>query len=176
MEELFIKTLSLGALIISVFILSFFISFINRSDKAYAKFFKSYGIQTIFIFSFIATLGSLVMSIFFELPPCELCWYQRMFMYPIVIISGFAWYKKDYKNGAMYSIMMAVIGLLFSLYHYLLQISDTLKNSEAFCSPNSAIDCSVPDFVEFGFVTTPYIALTAFILIIISAFYASKRS
>jgi disulfide bond formation protein DsbB len=175
MEEIFIKILSLGALLISVLIISFLISFIFRSSSSYTKFLKKYGLQIIFIFSLVATLGSLALSVVFEQPPCDLCWYQRMFMYPIVFISGFAWYKKDFKNGAIYSIMLAVIGALVALYNYLLQISDTLKSSSTFCSPGSATDCSIPEFVEFGFVTTPYISLVAFLLIIISAYYASRK-
>jgi len=175
MEEIFIKILSLGAIVISVVIISFVFSFITKSSGFYSTFLKKYGLHIVFIFSLIATLGSLLMSVLFELPACDLCWYQRMFMYPIVFISGFALYKKDYKNGAVYTLMMAVIGALFALYHYLIQVSGTLRNSTTFCSPTSAVDCSVPDFVNFGFVTTPYISLTAFVLIIISAYYAARK-
>lgn len=175
MEELSIKLMSIGALVISIFIISFLISFITKSTSFYSNLFKKYGIQFIFVFSLVATLGSLGLSFLFEMPPCDLCWYQRMFMYPIVFISGFAWYKKDFRNGAIYSMMMAIIGALIAMYHYLIQISDSLKSSAAFCSPTSVVDCSIPDFIEFGFVTTPYISLVFFVTIMIASFYVSRK-
>jgi len=174
-EDFFIKIISSGSVLITVFVLSFFFLFITKSADSYIKFFKKYGLYLIFAFSFIATSGSFLMSAFFELPPCVLCWYQRMFMYPIFFVSGFAIYKKDYKNGSLYSFMLATVGLFVALYHYLLQISESFKNSPLFCSPNSTIDCSVPEFVEYGFITTPFISLSIFVLIIISAYYASRH-
>ena len=176
MEIIFIKTFSLGAIIISVLILSFLISFITNSTNFYSDLLKRRGIHLIFVFSLVAMVGSLLMALFFDFPPCDLCWYQRMFMYPIVFISAFSLYKKDYKNGATYSLMLAIIGAFIALYHYLLQISDYLKNSLALCSPFSVADCSLPDFIEYGCVTTPYIYVMAFLLIIISAYYASRNN
>lgn len=174
MEQLFIKFLSLGSLVIAIFILSFFISLLLKASDFYSNFFKKYGLHVVFVFSLVATLGSLVLSEILELLPCDLCWYQRMFMYPLVFISGFAIYKKDYKNGAAYSIMLSVIGAVIAIYHYLLQVSDSFKYNQFFCEPGTVADCSIPEFIEFGFVTIPFISLTAFVLVIISSYYVKR--
>lgn len=175
MEEFFTKSLSLGALLISALIISYLLALAFKSSDFYSNFLKKFGLQVVFVFSLVATVGSLLMSIYFDFPPCDLCWYQRMFMYPIVFISGVAIFRKDFKGGSINTIIMAVIGSLIAIYHYVLQFSDSLSSNSAFCSPTS-IDCSIPDFVHFGFVTTPFISLVAFILIIISAFYAQRKS
>ena len=130
----------------------------------------------IFIFSLFATIGSLIMSVYFSFPPCDLCWYQRMFMYPIAFVSGLALFKKDFKNGSFYSLWLAIVGGLIALYHYILQFTDLLKDGGVICSPFSSVDCSIPDFIEFGFVTTPLISLSIFVFAIICAIYASKRN
>lgn len=174
MQGFFLEVISLGSLLISILILSFLFSLVFNTHGFYIKFLKKYGFQLIAIVSIFATLGSFALSVVWELPPCDLCWYQRIFMYPIAFISLLAIYKKDHKNSCAYSMLLASIGFVIAGYHYLIQISDSFKKSLEFCSPN-AVDCSIPDFVKFGFVTTPFISLVVFLLIIISAIYASKR-
>lgn len=158
----------------SVFILSYLLSFLFKSSDFYSNLLKRFGLQVIFVFSLIASLGSLLMSAYFTFLPCDLCWYQRMFMYPIVFISGLALYRKDQKGGAINSLVMAIVGALIALYHYLIQFVESLSKNSAFCSPAS-VDCSIPDFINFGFVTTPFISFVAFVLIIIASVNVIKR-
>jgi disulfide bond formation protein DsbB len=176
MEKFFITTLSLGSLFLTALIISFLLSLFTKQKTAYAKILKKHGLVSIFVLSLIATIGSLLMDYYFNFPPCDLCWYQRMFMYPVVFISGYALLKGDKKEGATYTILLSFVGMFIALYHYILQISDTLKANSAFCSPLGGGDCSIPDFVEFGFVTTPFISSVAFIFIIICAYYVRKQN
>lgn len=175
MEEFITKTLSLGALFLTILIISFLISLITKNSDFYSSILKKWGIQFIFILTLFSTIMSLVLTHAFDMIPCDLCWYQRIFMYPVVLISGFAWYKKDYRNGAIYSLLLSVFGFIFALYNYLLQVSEPLKNSDTFCSPDSLVDCSIPEFVHFGFVNFPYLSMVGFVLVIISSFYAARK-
>ncbi|KAF6544496.1 disulfide bond formation protein B, partial [Bacillus sp. EKM202B] len=63
--------------------------------------------------SFIATSSSLYLSEIMKYEPCTLCWYQRIFMYPLVIILGIAIINKDYKVST-YSLILSIIGISIS--------------------------------------------------------------
>lgn len=179
MEDLFIKMIAGGSVLIAVFILSFLLAIIFKSSSLYSKFLQNYGIWVIFWASLLSSIGSLILSMWLDLPPCDLCWYQRIFMYPIVFISGLAIFNKDYKNGSIYSMFLAIVGAIFAFYHFLLQRSEILSSNSAFCSLDdglsNSIDCSVPYFIEFGFVSIPFMSLVFFLLIIIASFYARRK-
>lgn len=70
--------------------------------------------------SLIATLGSLYFSEILKFIPCDLCWFQRIFMYPQVVLLGLAAIRKEY-GIARYSLALSIIGGAISLYHYALQ-------------------------------------------------------
>lgn len=109
-----------------------------------------------FLFALLATLGSLFLSEAGKFPPCSLCWYQRIFMFPQPIILGIALFKNDF-NAKIYSASLALIGLLIALYHVILQ-NTTLP---APCS-SDAVSCSLKQFEYFGFITIPVMSATAF--------------
>src|SRR3989338_8671049 len=67
----------------------------------------------------LATIGSLIFSEILKFPPCILCWYQRIFMYPLVIILAVGIWKKD-KNVHLYALPLSITGLIISIYHNLL--------------------------------------------------------
>lgn len=110
--------------------------------------------------SFIATAGSLYFSEVLRFIPCELCWYQRILMYPLVIILGVAVVKKDVKQ-ALYASIFSGIGIVVALYHYLLQKVPGLSAIDS-CG---IVPCSGQYINWLGFITIPFLALTAFILI-----------
>jgi disulfide bond formation protein DsbB len=179
MEDILVKFMATGTILIAVFMLSFFISFIFKSSRVYTKFLKKYGLWIIFLSSLGSMIGSLVLSMGLDLPPCDLCWYQRIFMYPIVFISGFALLKKDYRNGAIYSLLLALVGGVIALYHFLIQWSESLSSRDVVCGLNGGanhVDCSTPYFVEFSFVSIPFMSLTFFGFIIITSFYVYRRN
>lgn len=110
-----------------------------------------------------ATLGSLYLSEIAHLIPCKLCWYQRIAMYPVAIILPIAAWRRD--NGIrLYAAILAVIGLGIATWHRLMQAYPSLDSGA--CAAVGP-PCSAPYIKEFGFVTIPYMALSAFALILV---------
>lgn len=179
MEDLFIKAISLGTLFLALIILSFVFSILFKSAEFYKNIFKKHGLKLIFVISLVSAVMSLILSDVLDLPPCDLCWYQRIFMYPIAIISGWALLKKDYISGVAYSRLMAIIGLILAIYHVVLERSSALQENNFVCGPGGGsdeyVDCAVPYFVEFGFVSIPFMSLIAFLLILLISIYANKN-
>ncbi|OAH59479.1 MULTISPECIES: disulfide oxidoreductase [Bacillaceae] len=115
--------------------------------------------------SFTAMLGSLYFSEIVEYEPCELCWYQRILMYPLVLLLGLAVVKKDIK-AAMYSLLMSGIGGLISLYHYGIQKVTFLTDTAPACG---RVPCTGMYINWLGFITIPFLAFTAFTIIFIAS-------
>ncbi|MDZ5610621.1 disulfide oxidoreductase, partial [Bacillus pseudomycoides] len=82
--------------------------------------------------SLIATLGSLYLSEIMKYEPCTLCWYQRILMYPLVLLLGTAIIRKDYRIG-IYSLVLAIIGACIAAYHYSLQKIPFLSENGTLC-------------------------------------------
>ncbi|GAB2699546.1 disulfide oxidoreductase [Paenibacillus thermoaerophilus] len=116
-----------------------------------------------FLVALVATMGSLYFSEVRHYIPCSLCWYQRIFMYPLTILFGVAAVRKD-RGVIYYGFPLAAIGGSISLYHVLLQKLDWMKSNMPACG---LIPCDTDYINWFGFVTIPVLALTAFILILI---------
>lgn len=110
-----------------------------------------------------ATLGSLYLSEIVHLIPCRLCWFQRIAMYPIALILLMAAVRKDSK-ARLYATTLAVIGAGIAVWHRLIQAYPSLDSGA--CAA-SGPPCSAPYIKEFGFVTIPYMALSAFLLILV---------
>ncbi len=111
----------------------------------------------------IATLGSLYFSEIRGYIPCELCWYQRILMYPLTVILGMALFFAEW-NVRKYGIALAVIGAAIALHHYLLQ---KIPGYGGFMPCTKGIPCN-KDYIDWlGFITIPFLALTAFVFIIV---------
>lgn len=123
------------------------------------------------VFAFSATLGSLYFSEIRGYEPCELCWYQRILMYPLVLIIGVAIVQKNAKI-ALTTLVFSSIGALTSLYHYGIQKLDFLRDSAPSCG---RVSCTGEYVNYFGFVTIPFMALTAFVAIAVISFYVLKH-
>jgi len=121
--------------------------------------------------SIIAVFGSLYFSEIVGYEPCKLCWYQRILMYPMAIILGIAYIKKDMKI-ALYSAVLSAIGGSISLYHYALQKVDFLKDSAPACGQ---VPCTGIYINWLGFITIPFLALTAFMIIFTASMIILKR-
>jgi disulfide bond formation protein DsbB len=111
--------------------------------------------------SLLATAGSLYYSEVANYLPCTLCWYQRIAMYPLVVVLGIAALRRD-TAVRIYAIPVALIGAVISSYHYLLEWFPQIDTGA--CS--AVIPCTQVWFREFGFVSLPLLALIAFGLII----------
>ena len=117
------------------------------------------------VVAFVATFGSLFLSNVLGWTPCHLCWFQRIFMYPLVVILGTSLFFDD-RNVSDYLIPMTVIGGGISVYHYLIQIVGALQST---CSENG-VSCSQTYTFYFDYITIPVMALTAFVIILILAY------
>ena len=114
-----------------------------------------------FVVAVLATAGSLYFSEVAGFEPCRLCWYQRIAMYPLVVILGIAAWRGD-PGVRRYAAPLAAIGAVIATYHYLLEWFPTLDSGV--CSATTP--CSVVWFRQLGFVSLPYLALSAFLLIL----------
>ena len=124
----------------------------------------------IWVTSLVATLGSLYFSEVRGFIPCDLCWYQRILMYPIVIISTIAYIQKNARI-ALTTAVFAVIGGSISIYHYGIQKISLLQESAPACG---LVSCTGSYINWLGFITIPFLALTAFIIIAAVSFYMLK--
>jgi disulfide bond formation protein DsbB len=107
-------------------------------------------------------------SLFFQYgqgyPPCVLCWYQRIAMYPLVFILGAAILAKK-KDIALYVLPLSIVGGLISVFHNLLYYN-IIPESQAPCE--QGISCTTKFIEWFGFVTIPLLSLASFAIIIIA--------
>lgn len=111
----------------------------------------------------VAFVGSLFFSEVMDFVPCELCWFQRILMYPLVIIYGVAAMKRDL-TIALPGLVLAVIGIGVSTYHYLIQKLPKLQETGGTCG---IIPCNTEYVNILGFVTIPFLAGAAFIVIVL---------
>ena len=119
-----------------------------------------------------ATAGSLYYSEIRRFMPCELCWYQRIFMYPLVLLLGLAVYRLD-PGIRPYALAMSVVGGTISLVHYLEQKIPAFHPTACDATP---IPCTTQYVNYFGFVTIPFMALVAFALITAALLALPRKS
>src|SRR3972149_11455804 len=126
------------------------------------NFIKKYAVYLAFMQAWTAVLGSLYFSEIKGLTPCFLCWVQRIFMYPLIFILTVAIWRKD-KNGPYYVLPLSITGAIVAFYQYLLQMTPLSKVEAVTCSATAP--CSAIQIMFFGFITIPFLSMTAFIVI-----------
>lgn len=124
-------------------------------------FYRLFGLYAAWLVAIVATAGSLYFSEVRLFVPCSLCWYQRIMMYPLVILLGIASYRGD-RGIVRYALPLSILGGTVSLFHYLEQ------KVPGFSAPSlcrTGIPCT-QDYINWlGFITIPFLALIAFTLI-----------
>jgi len=123
----------------------------------------------------VTTAGSLFYSEVKDFIPCELCWYQRICMYPLVAILAVGVVRRD-RNVSWYAAPFVIIGAPLALYHWLVERVPSLAESSS-CSV--FVPCSVPYFEELGYVTLAFMDMSAFLLIgalLVTARARNRRS
>lgn len=110
------------------------------------------------VIALIATFGSLYASEIAKFPPCVLCWYQRICMYPLIVIIAIGILKKD-RVMPLYVMALSVIGFSVAFYHVLLYYQ-ILPESVAPCI--QGISCTTKYIEWFGFITIPFLSLCTF--------------
>ncbi len=125
------------------------------------KILKTYGLHIAWFQALVAMLGSLYFSEVMHLMPCLLCWYQRILMYPLVLILAIAIWKRD-KLVHLYALPLSIIGICIATFHYLVQ-KHIIPESLAPCVGN--VSCTTKYIEYFGFITIPFLSLCGFVLI-----------
>ncbi len=123
--------------------------------------FRQYGLYLAFTVALLSTLVSLFFSEILLLPPCVLCWYQRITMYPLVVILGVGILKKD-NLLPFYVLPLSISGALIALYHNLLYYN-FIPESLAPCI--AGVSCTTRFFEWFGFITIPFLSFLSFTII-----------
>ncbi|PIX51061.1 MAG: disulfide bond formation protein B [Candidatus Aenigmarchaeota archaeon CG_4_8_14_3_um_filter_37_24] len=157
-----IKPCFLGFLILYFIIKKILKKNISILDNFFG-FFRNRALIIAFIIAATATLGSLFFSEAAKYEQCELCWFQRIFMYPQAIILGVALLKKRGEISD-YNLALSSIGVAIATYHYYIsQIARQVSNT---CSA-AGISCASQYYTSYGYITIPMMSLTVFTLIII---------
>jgi len=123
---------------------------------------EGYELWLVFVVAAIATGGSLFFSEIAHFVPCELCWYQRICMYPLSIVTLLAALYDD-PRVARYLLPLPVVGAGVSVYHLL--VENRVFGESLTCRISAPGGCAVKWINEFGYVTIPTLALTAFALV-----------
>jgi len=125
-----------------------------------ANFLRYYGGHLAFAPALAAMLGSLYYSEIAGFIPCTLCWYQRILMYPLALIILVGIIKRD-EYLPDYVLPFSILGILVSGYHYLIQLG--VFSRPAACE--AGVPCDMRWVNYLGFISIPFMALTAFIMI-----------
>lgn len=123
-----------------------------------------------FLVASTATLGSLFFSEVMQFVPCSMCWYQRIFMYPLVLIFLLNLLYPDEKLFK-YSFPIVLVGFFFSVYHNLL-MWDIIPENVVPCV--QGVPCSTV-YLDWGFITIPFLSLVAYSTILLLLLVGNKK-
>ncbi len=140
--------------------------------KSVAEFFGERAVFFSFLIAFIGVGGSLFFSDIAQFQPCLLCWWLRVLLYPQAILLFVALIRKD-PLARLHSIIFSGIGALLGVYQVFLQLG-FLTNDLIPCDA-SGVSCQHVYFLQYGYVTIPTMALTAFVLILLFMFSPNPR-
>ncbi len=125
------------------------------------NFFSAYGLFLAWIIALVSMLSTLFASEILYWPVCILCWYQRIAIYPLVILLGIAAYR-DEKIIISYTLPFPVIGFLFAVYQYCEQM---IPNFEPIRLCTQTLPCNTIHLKLLGFITLPFLSGLACVLI-----------
>ena len=120
----------------------------------------------------ISVLGSLFFSEIMDFPPCVLCWYQRICIFPLVLIFSVRLFSFD-NSIVKYSLPLALVGWFIAFYHNLLY-AGIIPESLQPCS--QGVSCSEVYIDLFGFLSIPMLSLMSFSTIVVLLLMLKRRS
>jgi disulfide bond formation protein DsbB len=136
----------------------------QRARDAVHALVDVFGPQSIllaWIVAIVTTAGSLYYSEHAGFIPCTLCWYQRILMYPLVIVLGVGWLRRDHQVWKT-ALPFVAIGAPLALYHWLVERVPWFASTSS-CSLD--VPCTSPWFEKLGFVTLAWMSMSSFLLI-----------
>ncbi len=165
--------LGVGAIILQIFsVIALFVLFFYSKKNLFLDFIKEHFLIIGFLIAFLSSIFSLVYSEVIGFLPCQLCWYQRIFLFPQVFIFGMALWEKNTKI-VKYTMPLLSVGLIISIYQNLVYY---FGNSSSLPCDASGISCYQQLVYEFGgYISIPMLSLTSFlsifVLLLIAHFY-----
>jgi disulfide bond formation protein DsbB len=138
----------------------------RREDRAWLL------VLACWVIASAATLGALFFSEIMELPPCLLCWYQRIFMFPLVLMLPVGLFPFDPKV-VRYALPLAFVGGTIAVYHQLLVLGIAPERASP-CT--RGVPCAEVQIEWLGFITIPVLAVAAFTSIIVLLFIARSQT
>jgi disulfide bond formation protein DsbB len=155
--------LGAGAIVLQVLsVFTLYMLFFGPKRSSFLDFVEKHFLIIGFLISLAGCLFSLVYSEIIGFPPCELCWYQRIFLYPQVFIFGLALWEKD-KKMIKYAMSLISVGFIISVYQNFIYYFG--ENSNVPCDA-SGVSCYKHLISEFGgYISIPMLALTAFLAV-----------
>ena len=120
----------------------------------------------------LASMGSLFFSEVMEFPPCVLCWYQRIAMYPLVVIFLVGSFRGARETYA-FSIPLVVMGWIIAIYHNLLHY-EIVPESASPC--REGVSCATVYIDWLGFITIPLMSFMAFTIMGLMLFYMKRKT
>ncbi len=159
-----VLTLAADAVVVAVALLGFAALVSARGRALWRAVARAVGPQSVllaWIVALVTTAGSLYYSEHLGFIPCELCWYQRIAMYPLAVILGVGFLRRDAKVWIT-ALPFVVVGAPLSLYHWLVERVPSFAESSS-CSV--VAPCSTPYFEKLGFVTLAWMCMSSFLLI-----------
>lgn len=167
----FFSFLTIIAQVIIVGLLMFWYFSRKKQSKLF-KYVIKYSNHFSFTLALFATLGSLYYSEIMGYEPCKYCWFQRILMYPLVVILLVA-IRKNHKNTSDYVLPLAGMGTLLAGYHYLTQLGWLPSTCIA---TGYSVGCAKIFVMTYGYITIPMMAFTAFLFIFVLQLLKSKYS
>lgn len=171
------KLFATGVLLLNMVTLLFVAIYLmaRRKNKTSVRIIdavKRHTFTILFFLTFFSSIASLIYSEIIKFPPCELCWFQRIFMYSQAPLL----YVAILRNEAVLSPYLKVLnglGAAFALYHYIIQLfpHSFLANCTA-----SGISCTQNYAFHFGYISIPFMALSVFFINILILCLKSSKS
>jgi disulfide bond formation protein DsbB len=144
----------------------------DRSEQATDSTLNQLLPYAAWVLALMGMAGSLFFSEVMQLPPCVLCWYQRIAMYPLVVIIAIGIVTRD-ASMKMYALPLSVIGLGIAIYHNLLYYGFI---PEIITPCTEGVPCDAVQLEWLGFITIPLMGLLGFATITTClAFYRPKK-
>ncbi len=177
--DLYSLFLSIGALVIASSVIVIVVAFLfsdRHRDKIMQIDYERWLI-VIGSIAILATITSLIYQFIYKTPVCELCWWQRIFLYPIEIITLVAVWKKT-KEAHITVAILATIGLFFASYHYYYHFQGFVLGNKLTlpCSYGGLLPaCTDSPILVFGFITIPFMGILIFVAVLLLAWIAQQK-
>jgi disulfide bond formation protein DsbB len=167
--------LGVGAIILQILVvIVLFILFFGPQKNKFLDFIERHFLVIGFLISLSATLFSLVYSEVIKFPPCQLCWFQRIFLFPQVFIFGVAlWNNFRYqlaeaKNVIKYSIPLLSVGFIVSVYQNFVYY---FGSANLGACDSTGVSCYQHLVSELGgYISIPMLSLTSFFTLLTIVF------